>query len=60
VAAIKETHREGALKRAPPGGYTLLLVEDSVAINATLYKKPNYKLSNCFSNASTCSLSRLT
>src|SRR5262245_52111276 len=31
-----------AVVRAPPDGYTLLLVETSSAINATLYEKLNY------------------
>jgi tripartite-type tricarboxylate transporter receptor subunit TctC len=31
-----------AVVRAPPDGYTLLLVDPSVSINATLYEKLNY------------------
>jgi len=31
-----------AVVRAPPDGYTLLLVDSSAAINATLYEKLNY------------------
>jgi tripartite-type tricarboxylate transporter receptor subunit TctC len=31
-----------AVVRSPPDGYTLLLVEDSVTINATLYEKLSY------------------
>jgi tripartite-type tricarboxylate transporter receptor subunit TctC len=31
-----------AVVRAPPGGYTLLLVDPTASINATLYEKLNY------------------